>query len=69
MRKTISIQGDLWDTISLRELGEERFMSALLEVNPAIAHIVVFSGGTEVNIPELEVLPSTPILPPWKVNQ
>ena len=68
MRKITTIQGDTWDIIAYRELGEERFMSALLEANPDISDTVIFSAGIEVNIPEIEILPSAPVLPPWKVQ-
>lgn len=67
MRKYITIQGDMFDSICFREYGikgSERLMSMLIEANEKYADYVKFPAGIELNIPEAEV-PIVKNLPPW----
>jgi phage tail protein X len=65
MRKYMTIQGDMWDGIAKKIYGDETYMNALLEANPAYLSIVVFSSGLELNVPEITI-PKTTHTPPWK---
>ncbi|WP_022850655.1 tail protein X [Limisalsivibrio acetivorans] len=66
MRSVITSAGETWDIIARRELGSEKLMHKLLEANPEHADTAVFSGGVQLRIPEASLLPSTPVLPPWR---
>jgi len=64
MKQITTIQGDAWDLISYREYGDERLMHLLIEANYDLRSVVIFSAGTEVNVPEVEAESRTPA-PPW----
>ena len=68
MRKYRTQQGDTFDLIALRmypELGGEKLTDILIEANPKHIHTVIFSGGVELNIPDVDV-PVITNLPAWK---
>lgn len=66
MSKTyITQQGDTWDLIAYREMGNEKYMVRLMEANPDHRETVIFSAGIKLVIPKIDTpIPST--LPPWK---
>ena len=67
MRKYKTVQGDTWDLIAAKVypgLGGEKFTSALIDANPKHVETVIFSAGTELEIPEVSV-PASRSLPPW----
>lgn len=61
----VTVQGDTWDGISLKTLGDERYMSQLIESNIEHADTVSFSAGVVLHIPDVKLDTST-ALPPWK---
>ena len=65
MRKYTTIQGDMWDVISLRAYGTEKQVAALIDANYFHKNTAVFSAGVVLNIPDL-ALPKSSQLPPWK---
>lgn len=65
MRKYSTIAGDMWDYIALKTVGSEKYMSELIEANPAYRDMVVFGGGIKLNIPEIKAAKLTS-LPPWR---
>lgn len=63
-----TIQGDTWDAIALRlwpDRGGEKLMHRLMEANGAYRHVVVFSAGAELRVPDVPI-PVTDSLPPWR---
>ena len=67
MKKYITRQGDTWDLIAFKlwpKLGAEFLMSDLIEVNLDYVNTVIFPGGVELNVPEIDV-PVVKTLPPW----
>lgn len=60
-----TIQGDTWDVVAFKTLGNEMLMSRILEANIEYADITVFGAGVTLVIPEIEAAPSE-LLPPWK---
>lgn len=60
-----TIQGDTWDVVAYKTLGDEMMMSRIIEANIEFADITVFSAGVTLVIPEIETTPSE-LLPPWK---
>jgi phage tail protein X len=60
-----SVQGDTWDSIAFKLYGDEYLMTLLMNANPELAQIVVFSANVSVNIPDKPVAVSD-TLPPWR---
>lgn len=48
-----TIQGDMWDSIAYNFYGDVKYIGLLLQNNPDLLEIYVFSAGTKVYIPEL----------------
>ena len=61
-------QGAVWDWISWKHYGDERFIDVLLEANPTLRHIVQFEEPILIIIPDKPVVPPDSVtkLPPWK---
>ena len=60
--KTVS--GDTWDLIAYKVLGNEKYMQQILRANWVLSDILLFSAGTEVVIPDVDVEPDDN-LPFW----
>lgn len=58
-------QGDMWDSICYKALGDERYMDALMALNLANKDTFIFPAGVVLTLPDVEtkVLDT---LPPWK---
>lgn len=68
MRTYTTKQGDTYDIIALRmypKLGAEKLTDILIDANPKHVRTVIFSGGVELNIPDIEI-PEITNLPAWK---
>jgi phage tail protein X len=67
-KEYLAPQGTVWDQISYKFYGDERFINALLEANPSLRHIVRFEKSTLIIIPPRPEVPSDSVsrLPPWK---
>lgn len=66
MTKTYTtVQGDTWDAIAKKTLGDEYRMVEMIEANAKYRETVIFPGGISLTIPELEA-ENTLDLPPWK---
>ena len=48
-----TVQGDMWDSIAYNFYGDVKYIGLLLQNNPDLLGIYVFSAGTKVYIPEL----------------
>lgn len=46
-------QGDTWDILAFRLLGSEVFVDKLLQINPTLRDVAVFSAGQTINVPDL----------------
>lgn len=60
-----TMQGDMWDLISYRVYGSEKYVKNLLEANPNYREIAVFPAGITLSCPDISSSTSS-ILPPWK---
>lgn len=58
--------GETWARIAYTYWTEETLMHKLIEANPLLAHIVVFEGGEEVRIPDIEDEDKKAAMPPWR---
>ena len=66
MNKYTTVQGDMWDAIAYKIFGNELYMNELLEANNDYRNVAVFPAGITLNIPDINVIQSSKILPPWK---
>jgi len=58
-------QGDRWDMIAFKVLGNENYMSQLLAANKQHREVYIFPAGVVLTIPEItEETAST--APPWR---
>lgn len=48
-----TVQGDMWDSIAYHFYGDVKYIGLLLQNNPGLLEIYVFSAGTRVFIPEV----------------
>ena len=66
MTQYITKQGDTFDSIAFKVLGNRRYTRELMEANPDYLEVIIFSGGIKLNIPE--ITEETPISdhPPWR---
>ena len=58
-------QGDTWDLIAWRELGDVRHVEALINANRDKIETQIFEAGVEINLPTVEPIVKE-VLPPWK---
>lgn len=61
-----TLQGDMWDTLSLRAYGRAVFVDDLIAANPEYRKVVIFPAGVEIKIPEIDTTQTASNLPPWK---
>lgn len=61
-----TVQGDMWDSIAFKFYGDEKYISLLLQNNPELLDIFVFSAGTKVYIPEAPEEDEDDV-PEWRV--
>jgi hypothetical protein len=54
MANYTTVQGDTWDKIALKTLGSEYLLPLLLEENSKYRTTLIFSGGIELNIPDID---------------
>lgn len=66
LRRYVTNQGDTWDIIAHKELGNEKMMNRLIAVNPEHRSTVVFSAGVVLQIPEIQVPVAVDPVPPWQ---
>lgn len=69
MKTVTTIQGDMWDKISLRVYGSERYMDRLIEANIDHREKFIFPSGVVLNCPDIDLEEDlvNESLPPWKL--
>lgn len=65
MKIYTTIQGDMWDSISYKAYGSEKYMGLLMQKNMELLDTFIFGSGTVINVPELEAETETDI-PAWR---
>ena len=65
-RKYVTVQGDMWDGIAHKQLGDVKYMDLLMQANTQYLDTYIFSAGVELVIPEVETAETSSGLPPWK---
>lgn len=68
MKKYTTVQGDTFDSIAFKLLGNEKYLKELMEVNTDYLTTIIFSSGIVLNVPEINVTTNTynTDLPPWR---
>lgn len=64
MNKYKTIQGDAWDLIAYKLWGSEYLIPLILEANSNYRNVVIFDGGIELNVPDIDTSEYTP-RPVW----
>ena len=65
-----TIQGDAWDSISLKVYGDEKYMDLLITANWREQQRVIFPAGIELQVPPLPAdVQQNRNLPPWRQGQ
>lgn len=49
-----TIQGDMWDAISYKVYGSEKYMGVLMRSNPHLLNTYIFEAGTVLTVPEIK---------------
>jgi len=65
MRTYITKQGDMWDSIAYKELGDAMHADKIMNLNVKYLSIYVFPAGIVLALPEIDDEVSD-TLPPWK---
>lgn len=67
MKTYTTRQGDMWDVIALRTLGNTSLTGKLYAVNGHLLDYFIFPSGVEVNIPDTQVVVTKPVATvPWR---
>lgn len=65
MSKYTTIQGDMWDSIAHKVLGDVCHTDKLMQKNTKYLDYFIFPAGIVLELPEVSSESSLP-LPPWK---
>ncbi len=65
MKTYTTIQGDMWDSISYKLYGSEKYMGLLMRSNMELLDTFIFGAGTVLSVPELEA-ETEPDIPAWR---
>jgi phage tail protein X len=60
-----TVQGDTWDSIAYRELGDTAYTDKLQNLNSVYRDYYIFPAGVVLELPDAVTVP-TNTLPPWK---
>lgn len=65
MKTYTTVQGDMWDAISYKALGDVSYTDKIMSLNHKYYDMYIFPAGITLQMPEREENPSAS-LPPWK---
>jgi len=66
MNKTyITLQGDMWDSISHNQLGHSKYKDILMAVNSTYIDYYIFPAGITLTLPDVDT-DTVDTSPPWK---
>ena len=66
MKTYTTVQGDMWDSIAHKQMGDAKYTHTLMNANMKHIGTYIFPSGVELNIPEVDENKSDSVLPPWK---
>jgi phage tail protein X len=64
--KYVTVQGDMWDSISYKLYGNSKHLPALIQANLAHKNTFIFPAGVELTVPEVDSSSVSSSVPPWK---
>jgi phage tail protein X len=64
--KYVTVQGDMWDSISYKLYGSSKHVPALIRANLTHKAIFIFPAGVELTIPNVDSSSVSASVPPWK---
>ncbi len=59
-------QGDMWDSVSKKIYGSEKYAIDIMQANPTHMPTLVFPAGIVLTVPDVEAASSSADLPPWR---
>lgn len=65
MKKYTTVQGDMWDSIAHKTLGDSNYSAKLMVMNHEYLRYYIFPAGITLRLPETDT-PVSDTLPPWK---
>ncbi|MGN8636591.1 tail protein X [Eubacterium pyruvativorans] len=71
MSTYITEQGDTWDQIAYKALGDELMVDNLLQANFTLLETLVFPAGVTINLPEVTDVDDDDddsLLPDWRID-
>ena len=54
-QKHVCSAGETFDSVALTEYGNEKYACELLNANPSLCHITIFSGGETLELPVVDM--------------
>ena len=60
-----TIQGDMWDSIAYKQLGDTAHTDDLMNANQQYREYYIFPAGIILELPQITE-PQSSTLPPWK---
>jgi len=65
VKKYVTVQGDMWDSIAYQQLGSTDYTGSLIALNPQYRNFYILPAGLHLLLPDPTPHASTS-LPPWK---
>ena len=65
-RTYVTVQGDMWDSISFKLFGSGKHIAALIQANPTHKSVFIFSAGVTLAVPDVDISTVSSNTPPWK---
>ncbi len=63
----VTEQGDKWDLIAFKQLGDTRHVNKLMAANTELLEYYIFPAGIELQLPKITLeQASLSHLPPWR---
>lgn len=66
MREYVTVQGDTFESVAHFQMGDSRYMTALLRANRPYTDTAVFSAGTTLTLPDVPPQAKDDNVPPWR---
>lgn len=62
-----TIQGDMFDRIAHKTMGDEKYKDLLMRENPAYLGTYIFPAGVKIRVPDVDAEErDEDALPPWR---
>ena len=66
MKTYRTVQGDRWDGIAYKTMGNSLYMDKLILANPQYKETYLFPAGIILNIPDIPEPEPAAGMPPWR---